>query len=105
MFFPPSPPPPTSALLKNIGGIIIALIGVVVYSQLKIAESSPTTQPDWCDAMLPASCLNWAERSFGTGEEQQEAVRPAGQYALVKMEEGDNSAATNGSTVGAATLK
>ena len=47
VFFPPAIPLPTETLLKNVGGIIVALVGVVVYSQLKIAESSPTSQPDW----------------------------------------------------------
>ena len=100
LFFPPAIPPPTSQLLKNVGGIVVALVGVVVYSQLKIAESSPTSQPDWCDAMLPASFLDWAETQFGTGAVDS---RPAGQYTLVKMEEGTaDITAKDGNTATAA---
>ena len=97
MFFPPSAPVPPAALLKNVGGIVVALLGVVVYSQLKIAEGSPSKQADWCDAMLPPAFLLWAERQFGAGEEAGQSTE---QYSLVKLEEGKPTAADEAAAEG-----
>jgi len=105
LFFPPPIPPPTTALLKNIGGILVALFGVVVYSQLKIAESNPTKQSDWCDAILPATCLEWAERRFGTQAEEPSAAVAYKPVSILEEGEAHKSKAADVQSVFTATTK
>jgi len=45
-------------LMKNLVGIAIAMIGVIVYSEVKMKESKTPKQPDTYDRILPKS---WAK--------------------------------------------
>ena len=86
LFFPPNPPPSSGQLAKNLVGIAVALVGVVFYSQLKIAEANPSAQGDWCDAVLPTALVRWMEG----GEKAASTANPkaAGYELVTKMEEG-----------------
>ena len=88
LFFPPSPPPTSSQLLKNLCGIAVALVGVVFYSQLKIAEGNPAAPADWCDALLPRSLARWMDGDSGRQGGPVANPKAVGYELVTKMEEG-----------------
>lgn len=49
--------------LKNIFGVLIAMIGVILYSNLKLAEGK-AGEKDWCDNYLPPCLLAYFLPSF-----------------------------------------
>lgn len=62
------PLPSLESFIVNASGISVAVLGVIVYSNLKMHEKD--LQPDWCDLYAPAMLLNFLKKSVIVSSEK-----------------------------------